>query len=166
MSAKDLQTKNLKLVPQTREGARAQIERLQPADRAQVSPVWLARLEKSAEMDPWIHGFIVKHAASDNVVGQCGFTGPPNAEGAVEIAYGIAPEHQGRGYATEAAAALTQFAFEEERVRLVFAYTLPEPNASTRVLTKCGFQKVGEIVHPEDGLVWRWERRNDAASGH
>ena len=59
MSTKDLQTKSLRLVPQTREGARAQIEILEPSDRAQVSPVWLALLEKSSEVDPWIHGFIV-----------------------------------------------------------------------------------------------------------
>jgi len=32
-------------------------------------------------------------------------------------------------------------------------------NASQRVLAKCGFQYVGEITDPEDGLVWRFERR-------
>ena len=27
-------------------------------------------------------------------------------------------------------------------------------NASARVLTKCGFKAVGEVIDPEDGLVW------------
>jgi [ribosomal protein S5]-alanine N-acetyltransferase len=27
------------------------------------------------------------------------------------------------------------------------------------VLTKCRFERVGEVVDPEDGLVWRWELR-------
>ena len=38
------------------------------------------------------------------------------------------------------------------------AHTLPTPNASTRVLAKCCFQYIGEVIDPEDGLVWRWER--------
>ena len=76
----------------------------------------------------------------------------------VEIAYGIAPDFQGQGYATEAAQAGIGFAFSCEEVRVIRAHTLPTPNASTRVLLKCGFQRKGEIVDPEDGLVWRWER--------
>src|SRR6266702_2366495 len=43
-------------------------------------------------------------------------------------------------------------------VRLVRAHTLPEENASTRVLLKCGFRHLGTVVDPEDGPVWRWER--------
>jgi len=27
------------------------------------------------------------------------------------------------------------------------------------VLEKCGFTHVGEVVDPEDGLVWRFEKR-------
>lgn len=46
----------------------------------------------------------------------------------------------------------------QEEVRLVCAHTLPEENASTKLLTKCGFHKVGEVVGPDDGLVWRWEK--------
>ena len=91
-------------------------------------------------------------------VGRGGFKGPPTADGIVEIAYGVSPEHQGKGYATEAAEALVEFAFSNEQVRGVWAHTLPEANASTRVLTKCGFQCVGEVIDPEDGLVWRWEK--------
>ena len=49
------------------------------------------------------------------------------------------------------------YAFESGRIRLVGAHTLPTPNASTRVLTKCGFERIGEVEDPEDGLVWRCE---------
>jgi RimJ/RimL family protein N-acetyltransferase len=80
-----------------------------------------------------------------------------------EIAYGVNPEYQGKGYATEAAAALVSYALGTGQARVVRAHTLPEPNASTRVLSKCGFRQVGEVIDPEDGLVWRWERNNDAA---
>ena len=87
------------------------------------------------------------------------FKGPPDGEGMVEIAYGVVPAYEGRGFATEAAAALTEYAFDSGDVRLVRAHTLPERNASTRVLEKNGFALVGEVVDPEDGPVWRWERR-------
>ena len=97
------------------------------------------------------------HRPSGATVGFCGFKGPPGADGMVEIAYGVVPEHQGKGYATEAAEALVNYAFGNGQVRVVLAHTLPEANASTRVLTKCGFKQVGEFNDPEDGVVWRWE---------
>lgn len=124
----------------------------------EVSPRWLDRLRAATGADPWVHGFAVVEPDSASVIGSAGFKGPPDREGNVEIAYGIVPEHQGRGYATEAAAALVAFALADPRVRIVRAHTLPNPNASTRVLAKCDFERVGEVVDPEDGLVWRWER--------
>ena len=89
---------------------------------------------------------------------------PPAADGFVEIAYGVAREYQGKGYATEAAQALTDYAFASGKVRVVLAHTRPEPNASTRVLTKCGFRRIGEVIDPEDGLVWRWEKSIEEAA--
>ena len=163
MSATHVQTKNLRLVPQTREDVRTQIEQMQPHEKAELSAAWLALLEGSTSADPWIHGFMLVHRISGGVIGRCGFKGPPEADGVVEIAYGVAPEHQGKGYATEAAAALVSYAFSNGQVRVVRAHTLPELNASTRVLTKCGFRRVGEVIDSEDGLVWRWERNNEAA---
>jgi RimJ/RimL family protein N-acetyltransferase len=68
------------------------------------------------------------------------------------------PSREGRGYATEAARALIHFAASEPSVRTIRAHTLPEANASTRVLAKCGFVHVGPVVDSEDGPVWRWER--------
>jgi RimJ/RimL family protein N-acetyltransferase len=142
----------------TRDETRAEIAQMKPDEKAAVSPAWLALLEGSSQADPWIHGFTLIDRVNSRAVGQCGFKGPPGTDGVVEIAYGIAPEHQGKGYATEAAAALTDYAFRQREVRAVRAHTLPENNASTRVLTKCGFRRVGEVIEPEDGLVWRWEK--------
>jgi ribosomal-protein-alanine N-acetyltransferase len=124
-----------------------------------VSPEWIARVRQSSTADPWIHGFAVVDLESQTVVGTTGFKGPPDDEGVVEIGYGIVPSHEGRGLATEAAAALVTFAFAEPEVRCVRAHTLPAKNASTRVLEKCGFEFRGEVVDPDDGPVWRWERQ-------
>ena len=82
-------------------------------------------------------------------------------DGTVEIAYCVDPDYQGKGYATEAAEALVAFAFGSGRVRMVRAHTLPQSNASTRVLAKCGFRHISEVIEPEDGLVWRWEKHRE-----
>ena len=130
--------------------------------RAQVSPRWLAGLRSASEggppPDPWQHGFFLAERSRSVIIGTAGFKGPPDRDGMVEIAYGVVPSVEGRGYATEAAGALVRFAAADERVRFIRAHTLPELNASTRVLRKCGFVHVGEVIDSEDGPVWRWER--------
>jgi len=119
----------------------------------EVSAEFLERLNGLTPADPWNDGFAVVHIADSTVIGFCSFTGPPGADETVEIAYGIAPAYQNRGHATEAAQALIAYATASGRVR----HTLPQHNASTRVLLKCGFTLIGEVTHPEDGIVWRWE---------
>jgi RimJ/RimL family protein N-acetyltransferase len=123
------------------------------------SPEWLAKVQAGLMDDPWWLGYWMLHKADQAVMGSCGYKGPPDPEGMVEIAYGVAPGYQGQGYATEAAAALVEFALRLTEVRTVRAHTFAESNASTQVLTKCGFSKVGEVMDPEDGLVWRWEQQ-------
>jgi RimJ/RimL family protein N-acetyltransferase len=124
----------------------------------EVSPAWIDRLRASTSPDPWTLGFAVVHREDERIVGSAAFKGPPDDDGVVEIAYGIAPAYQGRGLATEAAGALVSFALERVDVTTIRAHTLPEHNASGRVLTKSGFHHLGEVIDPEDGLVWRWER--------
>jgi RimJ/RimL family protein N-acetyltransferase len=151
-------TARLDLVLQTPEEVLAWAASLPPADRAEVSPDWVARVRATAPGDPWALSFTAVERASGSVVGSCAFKGPPDAAGVVEVAYGTDPAHRGRGFATEAAGALTGFAFASGRVRLVRAHTKPDNAASARVLAKCGFRRVGEVSDPEDGLVCRWER--------
>lgn len=123
----------------------------------EVSPDYLSKLQTASSTDPWTHGFAVVHEKDGLVIGCCGFKGPP-VEGAVEIGYAIVPEYEGRGHATEAAKALMDYAVNTGQVRSIVAHTLPKKNASTRVLTKCGFQHMGEVHDPQDGAVWRWEK--------
>jgi ribosomal-protein-alanine N-acetyltransferase len=161
MSETNVQKTTVRLIPFTLEAVRARIAAMDSAQKAQVSPDWLARLNAATSADPWVHGFEIMHEL-DGAVGMCGFKGPPGEDGVVEIAYGVDASHQSKGYATEAARALVRYAWESGMVRVVRAHTLPEPNASTRVLTKAGFIKLGEVIDPEDGLVWRWELASEA----
>ena len=125
----------------------------------EVSDGYIEMLRSSPEPDVWHHGFGIVDRKEKLVVGNAAFVGPPDEQGEVEIAYAIAPSFEGRGYATQAAKALTEFAFADERVLEVTANTLPEKNASTRVLEKNGFEFRGQIEHPDDGLIWRWVKK-------
>ncbi len=106
----------------------------------------------------WWAPFLVTHRESGAVIGLCGFKGPADADGVIELGYGIAPQFRGQGLATESASALVAEARRCISLARVIAHTLPEHNASTRVLTKCGFHRTAEVKDPEDGVIWRWER--------
>lgn len=133
------------------------IEAMSEYDRAQVSGDWLVRMRAANENDPWAYAFRVVQRDTGMAVGMCSFKGPP-VDGVVEMAYGIEPEHEGNGYATEVARALVDFATSRADVRIVRAHTLPNAAASKRVLTKCGFECAGETMDSEDGLVTRFEK--------
>ena len=174
-----IQTRNLILAPHLprhlralRRGAQEfeNIAGLRAADgiREQLlsaSSDFLARLEHGRQADPWQFGFGVIHKIDNFLIGMAGFPGAPDSEGIAEIAYGIAPAYQSRGYATEVANALIDFAASDPRVKKIRAHTLAQTNASTRVLEKCGLTKVGETIDPEEKIpIWRWEK--NLASTH
>ena len=123
-----------------------------------VNPEWIEMLQAAEKSDPWTIGFLVIHREHQQVIGTAGFKGPPDQDGTVEIGYGIVSDFENQGHATDAAGLLTKFASNHPEVKRIRAHTLPEWNASTRVLEKNEFQKVDEIEDPEDGMVWRWER--------
>lgn len=158
MTSVSIPTPNLDLVLQTPEQVLAYIETMPAADRAEVSPDWIARVRQTPAGDPFALAFSIVERSSGSAIGSCAFKGPPDADREVELAYGIDESHRCRGFATEAAKALAEFALARGRVRLVKAHTRPDNGASSRVLIKCGFLRVGEVMDPEDGLVVRWER--------
>ena len=154
----NITTPALELRLQTKSQALFEYERASPEDKAQVAPEWLARVNSSQDSDPWVHGFKMVLRQDGTEVGRCGFTGPPDADGIVEIAYGVDEEFRGRGYATEAARGLSAYASADARVRVIRAHTLPTGNASAHILRKCGFSRVGESLDHAAGIVWRWEK--------
>jgi RimJ/RimL family protein N-acetyltransferase len=93
------------------------------------------------------------------LVGNGGWKGAPS-RGSAEIGYAVAPSRQGRGVATAAVKAFIDQA-RNAGLQTVIAHTLPHESASTTVLRRCGFLKVGDEVDPDDGPVWRWELRTD-----
>ena len=152
-----LATPRLELRLESTADVLARIDGLPPEHRAQVSEAWIAHL-RSQPLAPWTHGFAAMERTSGRAVGSAAFKGAPDADGAVEIAYLVEPDRRGQGFAKEAASALVGFAFGSG-IRVVRAHTLPERRPSTGVLAACGFAELGEVTDPEDGAVWRWERR-------
>jgi RimJ/RimL family protein N-acetyltransferase len=113
--------------------------------------------ERGGIEPPW-GGYLAVEAPSRTVVGTCGFKGPPDPDGAVEIAYFTFPGEEGRGIASAMARGLCTIASRQTGVRVLRAHTLPESNASARLLERLGFAHAADVVDPEDGPVWRWER--------
>lgn len=90
------------------------------------------------------------------IIGGFDFKGPADAEGTVEVGYGIQPVHRGRGYMAEALQEAVTWALSHPQVSAVLAETEGSNPASHRVLEKVGFvrhRKVGEMVW------WRMERK-------
>jgi RimJ/RimL family protein N-acetyltransferase len=104
--------------------------------------------------DPWT-GYVFMQRDAFQLVGNGGFVAPPDAAGAVEIGYEIAPALRNLGYATEAAQGLLSIAFGSGAVSVV-AHSLPSPNASNAVMQKLGMRFVGEFGSA-DAKVWRWQ---------
>jgi RimJ/RimL family protein N-acetyltransferase len=161
MSPTPLRTDRLELVFKSRADVLEMIETMPPEVKAEFSEDWLSLVRSSGDLDPWVHGFTAVGQESGAAVGMGAFKGPP-ADGMVEIAYAVDEEHRGKGLATEIAAALVDFAFQHSEVDFVRAHTLPDGAASQRILVKCGFQPVGEVMDPEDGLVRRFEKRRSS----
>jgi RimJ/RimL family protein N-acetyltransferase/cytochrome c553 len=108
---------------------------------------------------PEAHGwwtYLLIHKADQKLVGMGGFKGVADTAGVVEIGYSLMPDYRGQGLATEAAQALVEFAFRHPEVQRVDAHTLPERNASCRILEKLGMECTGMVIDPQEGVLWHW----------
>jgi [ribosomal protein S5]-alanine N-acetyltransferase len=116
--------------------------------------------ESNHAAPPWI-GYLAFDPEMSGLVGTCSFKAPPTEDGVVELAYFTFPQFEGCGYATAMAGELTSVAMHHPGIRVVVAQTLEQEDGSTRVLRKLGFENMGPVQDPEDGLVWRWELKQD-----
>lgn len=122
-----------------------------------------AMYERVGYEEPWVGYLAVMSEASGaevgaaplpRAVGTCAFKGPP-VDGRAEIAYFTFPEDEGRGIASAMAALLLARVATEQGTR-IHAQTLPERNASHRILEKLGFTAVGLEQDDDAGEVLEW----------
>lgn len=124
-------------------------------ENADAFPFFVSILKKDPALERWGAHLIV-HRGENLLIGSAGFKGGPTPEGTVEIGYEIKKSHRQKGFATETARGLVDFAFAEPAVTAVTAHTLPHENPSNALLKKLGFQFDGDTDDPGEGLVWRW----------
>lgn len=107
---------------------------------------WLGRhLKRYRELGFGLWAVVLKETGA--MIGQCGLTLQPWAEGQVlELGYLFAKEHWHRGYATEAAQACRDYAFSTLGADSVCSIIRDTHLASRRVAERCGMQAVGQAV--------------------
>ncbi|MFE3126901.1 GNAT family N-acetyltransferase, partial [Streptomyces hydrogenans] len=94
----------------------------------------------------------IRLAASGLVVGGIGFHGPPGADGGVTVGYGIVPGERGRGYASEALAAVIGIA-RAAGATVLRGDADPANVASHRVMERAGMRRAGDGDGPVRFLV-------------
>ncbi|MEO7358707.1 MAG: GNAT family N-acetyltransferase [Gemmatimonadaceae bacterium] len=98
----------------------------------------------------WVDG---AHRAT--LIGCGGYLGPPSPDGTAEIGYSVCSEWCGRGFATEMAKALAQYAARLPEVRRVIAHTHHNNHASVATLLRSGFTNSAASDQP-DTLLFEW----------
>jgi L-amino acid N-acyltransferase YncA len=118
------------------------------------------KLEKMAaapvDRHPWYTYWLMAVKTVACGAGLAGFKGEPDAQGAVEIGYGIAPAFRRQGYTTDAVQALIAWAFQDPACRTVWADVEKGNVASSRVLAKAGMEVYGEN---DQVYCWRIEKK-------
>ena len=107
---------------------------------------------------PWIGYFATLD--NDEIIGIAGFKGKPK-EGKVEIGYGTFKNYQQQGVGTQLCRQLIFLSLQNDSKITITARTLPENNASTRILEKNGFEFAGFVWDENDGDVWEWKYKNN-----
>jgi ribosomal-protein-alanine N-acetyltransferase len=119
-------------------------------DLLDVLPFQAAASPQTEPFGVWV---MIEHD-SKTVVGDIGFIGPPDESGAVEIGYCVIPNRRGRGYATEAARAIVDWALSQPGIQVVVAGCDSDNVPSIRTLERLGFRRTAEA---NGRIRWRVE---------
>lgn len=106
---------------------------------------------------PWGPRALIRLSPTRRMIGHAGFHGPPGVNalglaGAVELGYTVFPASRGRGYATEVAGSLMEWAHRTQGIRDFVASVAPNNAESLAVVRKLGFVFVRETHDDLDGL--------------
>ena len=124
----------------------------------------LEQMHRAPDVQRWLARAIVLRETGRPMIGHAGFHGEPGvnsaaAPDAVEIGYSILTDHRRRGYASEAVAALLDWA-RTQGIHHFVASVAPDNQPSLAILHKLGFVRTGEHIDQEDGLEHVFELRD------
>ena len=71
-----------------------------------------------------------------------------------DLGYRFLPETWGKGYAFESARASIEFGFNDLDAKVIYATVHSENLASSKILTKLGFENKGEFTEPDGICIW------------
>ncbi|QOY91270.1 GNAT family N-acetyltransferase [Paludibaculum fermentans] len=105
----------------------------------------------------------VEERATGRFVGEVGFADfkrevEPSIQGIPELGWALAPEAQGKGFATEAARAALEWSDVHLKAGRTVCLINPENAASVRVAEKCGFQEYCRTTYKGHATVM-YERK-------
>jgi [ribosomal protein S5]-alanine N-acetyltransferase len=96
----------------------------------------------------WYITYSIEGLPAGTLVGSVGFSGPPDADGHVQIGYAILQDYRGQGFATEALGGLIDWAFENTSVQRISGETFSDMPVSISVMTRNNMKHVGEGSEP------------------
>jgi RimJ/RimL family protein N-acetyltransferase len=143
--------------------------RIAETERGEHEPLGFWRIE--ARADGAFHGVGALIRMPGRMPGRMP-EGDDPSEADVEVAYRLARSAWGRGFATEAAAALAAHALGPLGLPRVVAVTYPENTASQRVLDKVGFERRGRRAYKGVEATYHvltaaaWAQRSAGGSVH
>ena len=105
------------------------------------------------ESGGWVQ-LSVEERETGRLLGDVGISPADDEPGVIKVGYTVAPAAQGRGYATEAIAALVAYAFDRLEADVVRAYASADNLPSIRVAEKVGLRLVERIEHRQGDEVW------------
>jgi ribosomal-protein-alanine N-acetyltransferase len=118
----------------------------------------LTKMRENPALEPWLLRAIGLRETK-RMIGFIGFHTLPGAEylnsyapGSVEFGYTIFADYRGKGYASEAAGALMDWATREHGVTRFVVSISPTNEPSLRIAQKFDFRKVGSFTDPEEGV--------------
>ena len=132
-------------------------EPLRPApETGDVLPYFRNLLATDSVARAWPARYIIR-LDDQMVVGSIG-TGFPSGDPPTSVmGYGVYPEFEGNGYATEAARGIVAWAFERPGVAVVRATILGDNIGSRQVATRAGLMRTGQRITTDDGELDIWE---------
>ncbi len=140
----EIKTERLTLRPMSDGAIEALIERVDDDELRAAYGEMLDGCKRDPENRIWYAPWEMVRNDGGESIGDVDFKGPAKNH-AVEIGYGVQPDHEGHGYTTEAVQAMTRWAFSQKDVMFVEAETAPDNKASQRILEKCGFVPDGTM---------------------
>lgn len=117
----------------------------EPQTLAQTQAYVDAAIQNQRQEPRTVYDFALAEHGHERLIGRCGFDLRRAAHREAMLWYELRPDRMGRGYATESAAAVIDFAFRTLNMHRVWADCDPRNTSSCRVAERLGMTLEGRL---------------------